>query len=178
MNIKKIYNGCSFWSTYCVIIDKMMHHDPFDELLERYRGLIFSLCRRFNHRGLEVEDLVQEATIALWKAHERVLPLPKMQQAALVWRIAHNAVVDSLRRIEDTDALPEEYDEVAEEENPHIRELHEQIALLDEPNRTIVQMQLEGYSYEEIGQKLGLTEKNISVRLVRIKEELRKKMTL
>ena len=39
-------------------------------------------------------------------------------------------------------------------------------------------MQLEGYSYEEIGEELGISVKNVSVRLVRIKEELRKKMTL
>ena len=35
-------------------------------------------------------------------------------------------------------------------------------------------MQLEGYSYEEIGAELGMTEKNVSVRLVRIKEKIRK----
>jgi RNA polymerase sigma-70 factor (ECF subfamily) len=121
--------------------------------------------------------MVQEAIIALWRTRERVLPLPKLQQAALVWRIAHNAVVDCLRRTEDTQALREDYDEAAED-NSLVRELHEQIALLDEPNRTIVRMQLEGYSYEEIGEELGISVKNVSVRLVRIKEELRKKMTL
>ena len=56
-------------------------------------------------------------------------------------------------------------------------QLHERIALLPEPDRTIVTMQLEGYSYEEIGQQLGMTEKNVSVRLVRIKEKIRKEWT-
>ena len=37
-------------------------------------------------------------------------------------------------------------------------------------------MQLEGYSYEEIGKQLEMTEKNVSVRLVRAKERLRKAM--
>ncbi|MCR5064270.1 MAG: sigma-70 region 4 domain-containing protein [Bacteroidales bacterium] len=31
-------------------------------------------------------------------------------------------------------------------------------------------MQLEGYSYEEIAEKLGMTVKNVSVRLVRVKK--------
>ena len=53
-------------------------------------------------------------------------------------------------------------------------QLHERIALLQEPDRSIVRLQLEGYSYEEIGQQLGMTEKNVSVRLVRIKEKIRK----
>jgi DNA-directed RNA polymerase specialized sigma24 family protein len=34
-------------------------------------------------------------------------------------------------------------------------------------------MQLEGYSYEEIGKSLEMSEKNASVRLVRVKEKLR-----
>jgi RNA polymerase sigma-70 factor (ECF subfamily) len=50
--------------------------------------------------------------------------------------------------------------------------------MLDEPDRTIVRMQLEGYSYEEIGKVVSMTEKNVSVRLIRIKEKLRKKMTI
>jgi RNA polymerase sigma-70 factor (ECF subfamily) len=94
-------------------------------------------------------------------------------QAALVWKIARNAVVDTLRRSRETVELPADYEEVAEDRSL-LSELHEQIALLDEPDRTIVKLQLEGYSYEEIGQQLDMTEKNVSVRLVRIKERLRK----
>ena len=39
-------------------------------------------------------------------------------------------------------------------------------------------MQLEGYSYEEIGKALNITEKNVSVKLVRIKEKLRKSFVI
>jgi DNA-directed RNA polymerase specialized sigma24 family protein len=35
---------------------------------------------------------------------------------------------------------------------------------------------MEGYSYEEIAAHLDMTEKNVSVRLVRVKEKLRKSM--
>ena len=149
--------------------------DPFDEMLHRYRGLLFTLCSRFKHRGLEVDDLIQEATIALWRNREQLLTLGSMQQAALTWKIARNAVIDALRRTEETEALPERHD-IVEEDRSLLNELHEQIARLEEPDRSIVRLQLEGYSYEEIGKELGLTEKNVSVRLVRIKEKLRKMM--
>ena len=145
-------------------------------MLHRYRGLLFSLCSRFRHRGLERDDLVQEAVIALWRSRERLLALDGVQQAALTWRIARNAVIDALRRTEETEALPEGLDSAAED-NTLVDQLHERIALLPEPDRTIVTMQLEGYSYEEIGQQLGMTEKNVSVRLVRIKEKIRKEWT-
>ena len=165
---------CSFFCiSYVIIIVRTK--DPFGELLHRYRGLLFTLCSRFNHRGLEVDDLIQEATIALWRNHERLLALGSVQQAALTWKIARNAVIDALRHYEDSEALPEGHDEV-DEDRSLMNELNEQIIRLEEPDRSIVRLQLEGYSYEEIGQQLGMTEKNVSVRLVRVKEKLKKAM--
>ena len=153
----------------------MRKKDPFEELLDSYRGLLFTLCSQFRHRGLEIDDLIQEATIALWRDRERLLKLGSVQQAALTWKIARNAVIDALRRTKETVALPEGYDKAAEDRS-QMKELHEQIELLEEPNRTIVRRHLEGYSYEEIGEMLGMTEKNVSVRLVRAKERLKKEM--
>lgn len=95
----------------------------------------------------------------------------------MVWKIARNTAIDNLRRTPTTDTLPEGYD-VEADDTSLVKELHEQIALLDEPDRTIVKMQLEGYNYQEIGAKVNMTEKNVSVRLVRIKEKLRNSMTI
>ncbi|MCR5351761.1 MAG: sigma-70 family RNA polymerase sigma factor [Bacteroidales bacterium] len=41
-------------------------------------------------------------------------------------------------------------------------------------DRAIVLLWLENLSYEEIGQIVGISTKNVSVRLVRIKEQLKK----
>ena len=149
--------------------------DPFEELLHRYRGLLFTLCSRFRHRGLETDDLIQEATIALWHNREKLLALGSVQQAALTWKVARNAVIDALRHYEETEELPEYYDEV-DEDRSLMKELHEQIGRLEEPDRSIVRLQLQGFSYEDIGEKLKMTEKNVSVRLVRAKEKLKKMM--
>ena len=111
-------------------------------------------------------------------ARQRAVALPaRPQQAALTWKIGRNAVIDCLRRMKETESLPENY-EVADEDRSLLRELHDRIALLDEPDRSIVRLQLEGYSYKEISDQLGMTEKNVSVRLVRIKEKLRKSMEI
>lgn len=114
--------------------------------------------------------------MALWRNRERLLSLSQRpQQAALVWKIARNAVIDDLRRTQTSEPMPENY-EMASDDHSMVQELRERIAMLEEPDRSIVTMQLEGYSYEEIGAHLGMTEKNVSVRLVRIKEKLRKLM--
>ena len=84
-------------------------------------------------------------------------------------------MIDALRRYKETEELPEHYCEV-EEDRGMIEELHEQIGLLEEPDRSIVRLQLQGFSYEEIGERMKMTEKNVSVRLVRAKEKLKKMM--
>ena len=84
--------------------------DPFEEMLHRYRGLLFTLCSQFRHRGLDTEDLMQEATIALWRNSERLLSLGRVQQAAFAWKVARNAAIDALRRTEETEELPDYYD--------------------------------------------------------------------
>lgn len=142
-------------------------------MLHRYNGLLFTLCRHFSRKGVEADDLLQDASVALWRDNERLLSLSAgPQQAALVWRISRNAMIDTLRRTREYDSLSEEYDSAADDRNL-MNELHERIELLDEPDRSIVKLQLEGYNYEEIAERTGLTVKNVSVRLVRVKDKLR-----
>lgn len=155
----------------------MRTNNPFDTLLHRYRGLLFTLCRRYQRRGTTVEDILQEATLALWINRELVLSQSVMpKQAALVWKIARNAIIDDLRRTPINEALPEGY-ETADDDRGKVQELYERIAMLPEPDRTVVTMQLEGFSYEEIANALGMTVKNVSVKLVRIKDKIRKEWT-
>lgn len=142
-------------------------------MLHRYNGLLFTLCRHFSRKGVEADDLLQDASVALWRDSERLLSLSAgPQQAALVWRISRNAMIDTIRRTRELDSLSDEYDREADDRNL-INELHERIELLDEPDRSIVKLQLEGYNYEEIAEMTGLTVKNVSVRLVRVKDKLR-----
>ena len=145
-------------------------------MLHRYRGLLFSLCRRFSRRGLEVDDLMQEASIALWCDHERLLTMGTgPAQAALVWKIGRNAMIDILRKHRPTEELPDNFD-MADDDRSLVDELYAQVDSLDEPDRTIVNMQLSGFNYEEIAARTKLTVKNVSVRLVRAKERLRQEM--
>lgn len=52
--------------------------------------------------------------------------------------------------------------------------LHKRICQLQPFDRAIVLLWLEDISYEEIGQILGISTKNVSVRLVRIREQLKR----
>lgn len=55
-----------------------------------------------------------------------------------------------------------------------IEMLHSRISRLRPFDRAIVLLWLEGISYDEIAGIVGITPKNVGVRLFRIKEELKK----
>ena len=64
--------------------------------------------------------------------------------------------------------------EDSDDDTRQIRVLRERISRLGYFDRAIVLLWLENMSYEEIGDIVGVSAKNISVRLVRIREKLRK----
>ena len=146
---------------------------PFEHILHRHRGLVYSVCLRYSRRGVSADDLVQEVSLVLWQRREQLLALGAVPlQAAWIWRVARSTCIDILRRTPETTSLPEGFDPPADD--PALpQHLHRLIELLPDPDRTIVRMHTEGYNYEEIAQQTGLTANNISVRLVRIKEKLR-----
>lgn len=54
-----------------------------------------------------------------------------------------------------------------------IKQLYQRINKLELVDRSVVLLWLEGLSYEEIGAILGISVKNVSFKLVRIKERLK-----
>ena len=73
----------------------------------------------------------------------------------------------------DKDEVADLFDD-STEDTRQIGLLRERISKLGPFDRAIILLWLENLSYEEIGQIVGITPSNVSVRLVRIKEQLKK----
>lgn len=150
----------------------------FEAMLLTYKNMLYRLCNRYSSRELAVEDLMQEVALALWDQREKLWSVPDgVQRKSWIWKVARNTAIDQLRKtrlhlsLEETDATY-----IPDEDNSLINSLYEQIALLDDLDRKIVRLQMDGFSYAEIAAQLDLSEKNVSVKLVRIKEKLRERM--
>lgn len=154
----------------------MATKEGFNGIVLRHKGLLFAVCRRYARRGLDEDDLLQEVLVVLWERREQLMSIASTpQQASWMWRVARSTCVDLLRKEPPSYPVPENFDAPEEDTTLH-RDLHEQIALLPEPDRSIVTLHLEGYEYKEIGKKLGMTKNNIGIRLMRIKERLKMEM--
>lgn len=147
----------------------------FEQLVERYKATIYSVCFMYSSDKKETDDLFQEVLVNLWQSLKSFRKESGMK--SWVYRIALNTCISYKRkkRIK-TDPL-----EIAPEVFQHetsigrqTSELHQRIISLEPIDRAIVLLWLEDLSYGEIGAITGITPKNVGVRLIRIKEKLKK----
>lgn len=152
----------------------------FTRLVREQKSTIYTVCLMFSDDSDEVEDLVQETLINLWKGYDSFEGRSEVR--TWVWRIAMNTCISADRkrkkRKSETSSLETigvSAEEVSNEgqDDKQIRLLHERIHKLGVFDRAIVLLWLEDMSYEEIGQIVGISAKNVGVRLVRIREQLK-----
>ena len=139
----------------------------------RYRGLLYSVCRRYRRDGLEVDDLLQESMLALWNLREKLFDITSPpKQAVWIWRVARSRCIDLQRSTPPPSPIPDDYDISGDDTTLH-NDLQELVNHLPEPDRTIVHLHFEGYNYKEIGHYVNMTKNNVGIRLMRIKEKLK-----
>ena len=148
----------------------------FTNVVRENRATIYTVCYMFASDKEEVEELFQEVLIALWRGFESFRGESKV--SSWIYRVALNTCISAERkksRRPDTARLTMDINLFADtdEESRQAQMLRERINKLGVFDRAIVLLWLENLSYEEIGAIVGITAKNVSVRLVRIREQLK-----
>jgi RNA polymerase sigma factor (sigma-70 family) len=164
-------------------------HEAFAVLFQRYRGEIARYAGRIIHDDGRAEDVVQEVFISALRGIA-TLDRPAGFKPWL-YRIAHNACIDHMRRRStahevpfDAHALPpaeeirlfrqlpSSHAALTQKENfSNLRQ-----ALSDMPEaqaEILVLRELEGLSYEEIGDRIGISRSAVESLLFRARRALR-----
>ena len=149
----------------------------FEEMVRKNRGTIYTVCYMFSNDQDEVADLFQEVLINLWKS------LPSFDGRSdvrpWIYRVSLNVCISLDRKKRRRKTVPltmdvNPYEETETSQNSRQMDmLRRRIARLGQFDRAIILLWLENMSYEEIAAIMGITVKNVSVRLYRIKEELK-----
>ncbi len=161
---------------------KQQRELDFEQLVERQRKTIYSVCYLFADERQQADDLFQETLIRLWLGFDTFEG--RSQEKTWVYRIALNTCINldrKHRRRKDTSPLElsvDYFDETptwdsGQERNPAAQRLHRRIGKLHPFDRALILLWLEDLPYDEIAAILGITVKNVSVRLVRIREKLK-----
>ena len=154
-----------------------MTEREFETMIREHKGTVYTVCYMFSNDPDEVADLFQETLINLWRGSGTFRG--DSAQSSWIWKVALNTCISSDRKKKrgpQTSPLSMDID-LFEDQDADTRQiglLRSRIGKLGPFDRAIVLLWLENLSYEEIGQIVGISPKNVSVRLVRIKEQLKK----
>lgn len=149
----------------------------FQRIVEQHKSTIYSVCYMYSKDPDEVNDLFQESLVKVWQG----LPSFKGNSSmrTWIWRITLNTCISAERK-KKVNTVPLTMDINLFEDNDantrQVNMLKERITKLRPFDRAIVLLWLENMSYDEIAAVVGITAKQVSVRLFRIKEQL-KQMT-
>ena len=150
----------------------------FSRMVREHKSTIYTVCYMFSNDEDEVSDLFQETLINLWKGFESFRHESKL--STWIYRVAMNTCISADRKKRKLGTkVPLSMDinlyNDEDHETKQVRQLHERIQRLDLIDRALVMMWLEGMNYDEIADVIGISVKNVGVKLVRIKEKLKQK---
>lgn len=152
-----------------------MTEQEFARLVNEQKSTIYTVCYMFSNDCDEVNDLFQEVLVNLWRGIDNFKGESKL--SSWVYRVSLNTCISvrrkkKKRQTERLDVDVDLYDGDAAEMR-QIQMLHRRIHRLKPFDRAVMLLWLEDLPYDEIGAVLGITAKNVSVKLVRIREELK-----
>ena len=151
--------------------------DQFARLVRDNKSTIYTVCYMFSHDEEEVNDLFQETLINMWKGIDSFREESKI--STWIYRVALNTcLLQERKKKKEVKKVPLTMDvnffEDSDANSTQVRQLHQRIGRLGIVDRALVMLWLEGMSYDEIGAVMGITPKNVGVKLFRIKEQLKK----
>ncbi|WP_181214866.1 RNA polymerase sigma factor [Phocaeicola faecicola] len=149
----------------------------FMNIIREHEQTIYTVCYMFSKDEEEVNDLYQDILVRLWKGFETFEG--KSDIRTWIYRVSLNYCINfSNRQKKQRECLNLDTGFLSEgsnlEKNLQIKQLYKRINMLGLIDRSVVLLWLEGLSYDEIGAILGISVKNVSFKLVRIKEKLKK----
>lgn len=147
----------------------------FRQLIAEYKSTIYSVCYMFADNRMQADDLFQEVLINLWTGFGKFRGDADLR--TWVYRVSMNTCISYRRKKKVSTVSLEIATDVMDgvsSESRQTQQLHNRIQMLEPLDRAIVLLWLENLPYDEIAAIVGTSPRNISVRLVRIKEKLKK----
>lgn len=152
----------------------------FLNALEENQEKLFRICSIYSKDHEDAKDLFQEVLIHIWRS----MATFKGNSSVSTWmfRIALNVCLrfktkhtknqNSFIRLDSMTISNFGSEERKEGENQKLIGLRECVKKLNEADKAIVTLYLEGLAYREISNILGLSENHIAVKVKRIKSKL------
>jgi len=154
--------------------------DSFVKQINTHQNIIHKICHFYCYNENDKKDMYQEIMLQLWKS----FPAYQGKAALSTWiyRVALNTAIS--KRIKKHDFVDIENQQLlilstqaeALEQKEELRILYKAIGQLNKIEKAVILLWLEDHSYQDIADITGISLKNVSVRLVRIRQKLAEKI--
>lgn len=144
----------------------------FEAWLQQYGAILHKIARSYAS-PTDRDDLHQDLLIALWEALPYYRSESKPQ--TFIYRVALNRALNWTRARRPYLELPDL--PAPSRDHDRLDQLYGAIAQLPELDRSMILLHLDGLTYAEIAQVLGLSETNIGARLTRLRQRLKETLS-
>jgi RNA polymerase sigma-70 factor (ECF subfamily) len=151
-----------------------MTEQQYNQCVNQYADNVYRFILKNLRHEEDARDIIQTAFEKLWRNRDSV---EADKSKSYLFTVAYNQMIDHIRKNKRI-SLKEEF---GENDKVHHQPIHNAKAVLNaalnrlsETQKSLVMLKdYEGYSYEEIGQIMGLTESQVKVYLHRARVALR-----
>jgi RNA polymerase sigma factor (sigma-70 family) len=154
--------------------------ERFQNLPEDHKKILYKVCHSYCRNPGDRDDLAQEIIVQLWRAFRAFDD--RVRFSTWMYRIALNVAISFYRResvrtryvLPGSEHLLEAIDETG---NPseEVQMLFRWIEDLDPLNKALVILYLDGNSYQEIADVMGISQTNVATKISRLKQTMREK---
>lgn len=161
-----------------------MHLEYFKNEILPLKNKLFRFAFSFLGDKAESEDVVQEVFIRLWEKRKGIDQIKNIEAWSMTMtrnmsldklknRSRNHSDLKVLNESENSDPGPVQIVERSE----IMEEIHSLIRNLSEKQRQVITLRdIEGYTYQEIGEIIGIDQNLVKVTLFRARENIRKKI--
>jgi RNA polymerase sigma factor (sigma-70 family) len=157
-----------------------LNKNEFVKLVEEHSRMIYKISGAYAKTTCEREDLISETVLQLWRTSVNFKGESKI--STWVYRVALNTAMNFNRKHKkETLFLPTDFGAtdhfknlIEAEPTPEFEILYQCIDELDEINKAIILLYLDGNPHEGIAEIIGMSKTNVGTRIGRIKEQLKK----
>lgn len=148
--------------------------NEFMNMIKLHERIIYKVVSFYADIDQSINDLYQEVILNLWKAYPSFRGESKI--STWIYRIALNTCITFFRRNKRKPNHIDLIGDIAEipDNNEEITELYNLINRLGKIEKALVLLYLDEKPYKEIAEITGMTVTNISTKISRIKEKLKK----
>jgi len=161
------------------MIDEKLN-DEFLEIVEENKKLIYKVSHMYCDSTIDKKDLFQEIVANLWKAYPGFKGNAKV--STWIYKVSINTAITWLRdylrnknHIEYSNYIPNITDDSGFDEL--LEQLYSAIGHLSKIDKAIILLQLDGCTYDNISEIVGLTKTNVATKINRIKQKLRNQLS-